>query len=52
MLFDSKLEGDDIEDLNHSSINILIITVLVILSKNTKFDIVKYIVKLMKSMKL
>jgi len=52
MLFGSKLEGDDIEDLNHSSINILIITVLVILSKNTKFDIVKYIVKLMKSMKL
>lgn len=40
MMFGTKLDKDIIENMNHVSINIIIFTALILLTKNTMFDVI------------
>ena len=46
ILFQTKKDGDNIEDMNHGIFNILIILSLILITKDTKFDLIDNLKKL------
>ena len=40
ILFKTKQNGDNIEDMNHGVINVVIILSFILITKNTKYDII------------
>jgi hypothetical protein len=46
ILFETKKDGDNIEDMNHGIVNILIILSLILITKDTKFDLINNLKKL------
>ena len=39
ILFNTKQDRDNIEDMNHGVINVVLILSLILITKNTKYDI-------------
>ena len=43
ILFDTKVDGGEIEDMNHATINSIIILILIVIIMDTKYDLIKLI---------